>query len=145
MAFRSAPYSLMFCCSMQLGARTGDLDSSVNKRLELVQFLGTSSLCSEYLYPYWPYSPYQYLLLNYCRVCWSKVLLCGTSLPLWQGLTALVSVQGLVVFATINTLLQTTSAAQPGSVLTFPGFWATAAVLGLTVTIAWGGCGCVPI
>ena len=27
-------------CSMQVGARTGDLDSSVNKRLELVQFLG---------------------------------------------------------------------------------------------------------
>lgn len=52
--------------------------------------------------------------------------------------------QGLVVFATVNTLLQTTSAAQPGSVLSFPGFWATAAVLGLTVTIAWGGCGCVP-
>jgi len=48
---------------------------------------------------------------------------------------------GLVVIVTINTLLQTTSAAQPGSVLTFPGFWATALILGLTVTSAWGGFG----
>ena len=66
----------------QAGAKSRDLDSSVNKRLEI----------------------------------------------------------GLVVFVTINTLLQTTNAAQPGSVLSFPGFWATAAILGLTVTSAWGGC-----
>lgn len=70
----------VWCCA-QAGSKTGDLNSSVNKRLEL----------------------------------------------------------GLVVFVTINTLLQTTSAAQPGSVLSFPGFWATAAILGLTVTAAWGG------
>ena len=66
-------------------------------------------------------------------------------LSLSSGPELLTILQGLVVFATINTLLQTTSAAQPGSVLSFPGFWATAAVLGLTVTIAWGGYGCVLI
>ena len=81
--------------------------------------------------------------MNCTTVYGSKGSIRGTSLPLWQGLTFPDILQGLVVFATINTLLQTTSAAQPGSVLTFPGFWATAAVLGLTVTIAWGGCGCV--
>ena len=50
-----------------------------------------------------------------------------------------------VVFVTINTLLQTTSAARPDSVLTFPGFWATAAVLGLTLATAWGGCASLPV
>lgn len=50
-----------------------------------------------------------------------------------------------VVFVTINTLLQTTSAARPDSVLTFPGFWVTAAVLGLTLATAWGGCASLPV
>ena len=34
---------------------------------------------------------------------------------------------------------QTTTASQPGSVLTFPSFWASFAIMGLTVAIAWGG------
>ena len=46
---------------------------------------------------------------------------------------------GLIVFATVSTLLQTTTAAQPDSVLTFPAFWSTAAIFGLTVVAAWGG------
>lgn len=70
------------CLCLQLGARSSDLDSRANKRLEI----------------------------------------------------------GLIVFATINTLLQTTTAAQPDSVLTFPGFWSSAAVFGLTIAAAWGGC-----
>ena len=51
---------------------------------------------------------------------------------------------GLIVFATVNALLQTTTAAQPDSVLTFPAFWSTALVFGLTVLAAWGGCGLHP-
>ena len=43
------------------------------------------------------------------------------------------------MFAAINALLQTTTAAQPDSMLTFPAFWSTAAVFGLTVAAAWGG------
>ncbi len=50
---------------------------------------------------------------------------------------------GLIVFATVNALLQTTTAAQPDSVLTFPAFWSTALVFGLTVLAAWGGCAAV--
>jgi hypothetical protein len=69
--------------ALRLGARSGDLDSRANKRLEI----------------------------------------------------------GLIVFVTVNVLLQTTTAAQPDSVLTFPGFWSAAAVFGLTIAAAWGGYG----
>lgn len=52
---------------------------------------------------------------------------------------------GLIVFATVNALLQTTTASQPDSVLTFPAFWSTALVFGLTVLAAWGGCGLLAV
>ena len=35
---------------------------------------------------------------------------------------------------------QTTTAAQPDSVLTFPSYWVSLAIMGLTIAIAWGGC-----
>ncbi len=44
---------------------------------------------------------------------------------------------GLITFATLNTLLQTSTAAAPDSVLTFPGFWAQALVFGATIFVAW--------
>ncbi|KAK9824988.1 hypothetical protein WJX81_004426 [Elliptochloris bilobata] len=47
----------------------------------------------------------------------------------------------LIAFATVSALLQTTTSAQPDSVLTFPSFWASFAIMGLTVAIAWGGFG----
>jgi hypothetical protein len=48
---------------------------------------------------------------------------------------------GLILLATGNTLLQTTTAAKPDSVLTFPAFWATALIFGATMFVAWGGYG----
>ena len=48
---------------------------------------------------------------------------------------------GLILLATGNTLLQTTTAAKPDSVLTFPAFWATALIFGATLFVAWGGYG----
>lgn len=44
---------------------------------------------------------------------------------------------GLITFATVNALLQTTTAAAVDSVLTFPGFWATALIFGITIFVGW--------
>ena len=47
---------------------------------------------------------------------------------------------GLILFATLNTLLATSTSAQPDSVLTFPAYWSLLPVFGLTMAAAWGGC-----
>ena len=39
----------------------------------------------------------------------------------------------------LRCMRQTTTASQPDSVLTFPSFWVSFAIMGLTVAIAWGG------
>jgi hypothetical protein len=69
---------------------------------------------------------------------WSHAQLAARAGDLSQGFNKRLEI-GLIVFGTVSALLQTTTAAQPDSVLTFPAFWSTFLVFGLTVAAAWGG------